>query len=675
MNNFNKINPFEFYCQKVIPLIYDDSLSYYEVLCKIRTILNEVIKSQNELGQAFSNLLVWIEKELKQFTTEQLNEWLEDGTLENLINLEKLNAMKKELIELIQQIAIPVNSMSGTDTEKINSAINYANIIGSKTIILAGEYTTMSPINVPDNFTLISQNASIIQGANFDGILLMGNNTTIKGALSLSIEQSLGSGKKCAVAIGEYLSGIGVSSVYIEHIKLYGGFPNCNGVFITGDSNNIHLGTVEVPNDNTLIGRPVLCHWGNANDHYPIEGIYYHVPNYKPTTHPHDIRIDHIKFKKLSQINPMNGAILCSASYNISVGRVNGEQVDNAVNIISGDLGFGYADDEVKKALKTFNIEEINVNTITSRCALNIVGTSLYENFIVNYDVKVNSVNIKEQNGSVAPCIGSSYTKSLTIDKCYIGKSFIGISIGDNCENILINNAIIENTSKNGIILGAKISSPVKNVNLINPRCINCGSGGTTDAEKSSIQIYSAINANINNPYIDNSKYGIYITDNNKSTVINNGYCTNILSGFAIYGATSNYDELSVYGMTTSENIRILTNAKSSLNISRNKIAYEFALPTTGAWNKTDIIFNLNATNDGENLGWVCVESGNFENTAPRFKPFGVLNHVVYRNGVSSPIDNITPNYLGEMYFQSGTTKKFFIAVGLTNADWKSFTE
>jgi hypothetical protein len=31
------------FCQKVLPLVYDESLSYYEVLCKLTDKMNEVI--------------------------------------------------------------------------------------------------------------------------------------------------------------------------------------------------------------------------------------------------------------------------------------------------------------------------------------------------------------------------------------------------------------------------------------------------------------------------------------------------------------------------------------------------------------------------------------------------------------------------------------------------------
>lgn len=42
------IESFRFWCQKILPLVYDDSLSYYEVLCKIHDYLNKVIAQVNQ---------------------------------------------------------------------------------------------------------------------------------------------------------------------------------------------------------------------------------------------------------------------------------------------------------------------------------------------------------------------------------------------------------------------------------------------------------------------------------------------------------------------------------------------------------------------------------------------------------------------------------------------------
>lgn len=38
-----------FWCQKVLPLVYDDSLSYYEVLCKTKDYINKLIESDKQI--------------------------------------------------------------------------------------------------------------------------------------------------------------------------------------------------------------------------------------------------------------------------------------------------------------------------------------------------------------------------------------------------------------------------------------------------------------------------------------------------------------------------------------------------------------------------------------------------------------------------------------------------
>lgn len=75
-NNFNKTELFEnCYCQKVLPLTYDNSLSYYEVLCELTGKINELIDIINETGNTISE------------ETAQRSE--ADTQLQNNINTEK----------------------------------------------------------------------------------------------------------------------------------------------------------------------------------------------------------------------------------------------------------------------------------------------------------------------------------------------------------------------------------------------------------------------------------------------------------------------------------------------------------------------------------------------------------------------------------------------------------
>ena len=57
----NDLTHFEFWCYKVLPLVYDDSLSYYEVLCKVIDYINNLIDTDKEIFEQLDEL----KKELK----------------------------------------------------------------------------------------------------------------------------------------------------------------------------------------------------------------------------------------------------------------------------------------------------------------------------------------------------------------------------------------------------------------------------------------------------------------------------------------------------------------------------------------------------------------------------------------------------------------------------------
>lgn len=44
----NDLPTFRFWCQMVLPLVYDDSISFYEVLCKLVQYLNNMIDTTNQ---------------------------------------------------------------------------------------------------------------------------------------------------------------------------------------------------------------------------------------------------------------------------------------------------------------------------------------------------------------------------------------------------------------------------------------------------------------------------------------------------------------------------------------------------------------------------------------------------------------------------------------------------
>ena len=69
---FKRIDSLHFWCNKILPLVYDDSLSYYETLCKLSAKLNEVINDVNGIPEYIEELLS--EEKLKGILSTLLNQ-------------------------------------------------------------------------------------------------------------------------------------------------------------------------------------------------------------------------------------------------------------------------------------------------------------------------------------------------------------------------------------------------------------------------------------------------------------------------------------------------------------------------------------------------------------------------------------------------------------------------
>lgn len=71
---------FRFWCQKVIPLVYDDSLSYYEVLCKVVHYINNLIETDKDIIEnieALQQEIVQVQEWINNFDTSYLEELIQ----------------------------------------------------------------------------------------------------------------------------------------------------------------------------------------------------------------------------------------------------------------------------------------------------------------------------------------------------------------------------------------------------------------------------------------------------------------------------------------------------------------------------------------------------------------------------------------------------------------------
>jgi len=95
-NTVEHVSSFRHWCQKVLPLVYDDSLSYYELLCKMTTYLNNVIENCNLVGEdveklynAYNQLEGYVNAyfnslDIQEEVDRKLDTMAKSGTFDNL---------------------------------------------------------------------------------------------------------------------------------------------------------------------------------------------------------------------------------------------------------------------------------------------------------------------------------------------------------------------------------------------------------------------------------------------------------------------------------------------------------------------------------------------------------------------------------------------------------------
>jgi hypothetical protein len=77
----NQIQNLDYWIQRTIPQVYDDSMSFYELLGKVVEKVNEVVKETNG----------FLSVDFTQYTEGVLQNWYDDGTLAEIINTDVLN--------------------------------------------------------------------------------------------------------------------------------------------------------------------------------------------------------------------------------------------------------------------------------------------------------------------------------------------------------------------------------------------------------------------------------------------------------------------------------------------------------------------------------------------------------------------------------------------------------
>lgn len=132
------LSPFRFWCQKVLPLVYDDSLSYYELLCKVVDFLNKTMedvsnidKDMTALYNAFTEYQKQLNMEWEEYQTNLTGAWnqMKEWILNYFNNLDVQDEINKKLDQMAKDgsLSALIQPLFDAYKEQIDTTVNYQN--------------------------------------------------------------------------------------------------------------------------------------------------------------------------------------------------------------------------------------------------------------------------------------------------------------------------------------------------------------------------------------------------------------------------------------------------------------------------------------------------------------------------------------------------------------------
>ena len=146
MGNYIDLKPFKFWCQKVLPLVYDDSLSYYELLCKVVDYLNKTIENVETLHSDVTNLHTDYEK-LQSY----VNNYFSSLDVQEEINNKLDDMVNNGELDILFSKYIPyayIDSYGAVGDGVTDDTASIINAINSKNIIVGNKNKTYKVKNI-----------------------------------------------------------------------------------------------------------------------------------------------------------------------------------------------------------------------------------------------------------------------------------------------------------------------------------------------------------------------------------------------------------------------------------------------------------------------------------------------------------------------------------------------
>lgn len=507
------------------------------------------------------------------------------------------------------------------DSHAIQKAINLTNNTVSMTY---GEYILKKALDVENCNIALNKAILTFQFEGRDECLRMKNNSSVEnGTIEYSGGQSssYAGNYQCPIVVGNYPKGGGYHNVMLKNLTVVTNRKSGNGIFITGDSNEITIQNIFFP-DSEFLGRGILIHWGGSDS----------VSTDNPKTyHPHNITIDNIKFgvmtldKDVSNENKIKDAagIFISGAYNVKVSNVQIEEThwhDGMINVFAGDYGNLYvAESDIMNFInKGIYFENCSIKRAYGRVVkIDCMPSKVEGGDLLTGPTLVNVMGKASEGNEKEGIIVANNTNTV-INNCKMDGFTYGINTGKNVSGLIIDNGLYINSSAHGIKIDNSI--PPADCVIQNVKIYHNGKKGD---RFSGIYIGNSENSRILNNVIgkegETQLWGIRINENARGTIIEgNSVKYSRHSAYSIGNQHSYGVVFRFKGNMASGQAGLFQTGMSPMIIdtrivpNTNQLVREFiggSKPSTGVWNKGDRIYN-DLTDSTSFNGYLCIKSG-----------------------------------------------------------------
>lgn len=631
--------------------VYDyDGYSMQELLCQFFTKINECIEVSNKTLE----LAQWlVDIGLKQEVANKLQEWLDDGTLGNLIN----ETLFKELNEKIDKLTnvnmfIHIDEIGPTDTKENTKAtfLKARQVLeGHDKILKLGPKTyhlSINPyfVNIRGVVGEKGKTKIIIDELEFQQFKIANSNDLIVDGLTISTANPI-SRKFGAGLIITNCNDFTVRNNIFENIS-------AQGVLVeTSNNGKIYNNYV-----NETCADGIHCHRGckniwiyeNTISKTGDDGIACFT--YTTDRNEFNTGLNENIYIFNNKINSTGSTVMGYGAKGISCGGSENVKIYN--NIITNTFNGGISvmvdrtDSYIVARCKNVTINEniiysnkstSKISPITVMCQVDgeeINDVKIFDNMIYkcyNGGVFITTENI--QKVLVKNVDIYNNTIKDTLDTNY---GLFPVFRFKRCVNVRVNNNICENML--GCVVRNESDGLTDLITFEKNTIINCN---TNKNAVPTFELYGNNNVLRENVIHDsNNNYTQHVSLKSDTNTIDN----NKVVGKDIIVAYGNY-----------KTKKVCEEGKS--------ILYRNAIPTVGTWKKGDICYNTTPFT-GTPVGWVCITEGK-PGTWENFGQVGMRS--------TDNVSNLTPNFIGET-IRKWDTKDVYMALGMTSSDWKMLT-